>query len=126
MSEHDDQAAFVGWCRLMSRCYPGLALIHAIPNGGGRSRREAGRLKAEGVLAGVPDLFLPVARGGYHGLYIELKRSAVGAAPRGRISRVQADVMTLLRAQGYATTVCYGYAEAIAAVERYFTTAREE
>ena len=30
-------------------------------------------MKRQGVKAGVPDICLPVARNGYHGLYIELK-----------------------------------------------------
>lgn len=33
-------------------------LVFAIPNGGGRSKAEAGILKATGVLAGVPDLLV--------------------------------------------------------------------
>ena len=41
--------------------------------GGKRDAKTATILKRQGVKAGVPDLHLPVARGGYHGLYIELK-----------------------------------------------------
>lgn len=44
-----------------------------VPNGGKRSKVEAFQLKASGVLEGVPDLFLSIARHGYHGLYIEMK-----------------------------------------------------
>ena len=53
--------------------YPELALLYHIPNGGKRDAKTATILKRQGVKAGVPDLHLPVARGGYHGLYIELK-----------------------------------------------------
>jgi len=48
-------------------------LLHHIPNGGLRDKREGARLKASGVIAGVCDLFLPMARRGAHGLYIEMK-----------------------------------------------------
>lgn len=50
-----------------------LALLHHIPNGGARSKATAGRLKAEGVKAGIPDICLPVPKNGYGALYIELK-----------------------------------------------------
>lgn len=74
-TEHDLQKHLVKRFKLLSGQWRELQLIHAIPNGGGRSKAEAGRLKAEGVKSGVSDLFLPVARGRYHGLYIELKKA---------------------------------------------------
>lgn len=48
--------------------------LHAIPNGGTRSLATGARMKAEGTKAGVLDIFLPLARSGYHGLYIEMKK----------------------------------------------------
>ena len=48
-----------------------------IPNGGSRNKLEASNLKKQGVKAGVPDLFLPVGRGSYHGLFIELKSAKI-------------------------------------------------
>jgi len=74
MSEHQEQCALMRMCRLHERKYPGLELIHSIPNGGARHIAVAAKLRAEGVRAGVPDIFLPVPRGSAHGLYIELKR----------------------------------------------------
>ena len=47
--------------------------LFAIPNGGSRHPREAANLKASGVKAGVHDLMLPIARGGYVGLWVEMK-----------------------------------------------------
>lgn len=44
-----------------------------VPNGGYRLGKEAGRMKAQGVKAGVSDLVIRQARGGWHGLYLELK-----------------------------------------------------
>lgn len=71
-----------------------------------RNAREAARFKRMGVKAGVPDLFLPVPRGGCHGLFIELK------APYGRLSDYQRGWLESLKASGYAVSVCYGYDEA--------------
>jgi hypothetical protein len=54
-SEHVEQSLFVQWFR---RSYPNV-LIFAIPNGGARSKATAGRLRVEGVVAGVPALIVP-------------------------------------------------------------------
>ncbi|PMQ04185.1 hypothetical protein DyAD56_15970 [Dyella sp. AD56] len=74
----------------------------AIPNGGRRSKAEAGRLKAEGVRSGVHDLFCSVARSGFHGLYIEMK------ALDGRPSENQIEWLTESIDEGYAAFVCKG------------------
>ena len=75
MSEHDQQVAVVEYCD--AKGYP----VFAIPNGGMRHKRTAAMLKAEGVKAGVPDLFLPVPKGGYCGLFVEMK-DVNGRKPR--------------------------------------------
>lgn len=74
---------------------------------------EARRLKAEGVRAGVPDVFLAIPAQGYHGLFLELK------APKGRVSPDQKTMLETLRASGYACCVCFGWDEAREAVEGY-------
>lgn len=58
----------------MRRAHPELQLLYHVPNEGKRTWRTGARLKSEGLKPGVPDLCLPVARGKYHGLYVELKR----------------------------------------------------
>jgi hypothetical protein len=73
-SESAIQQALIEWVHWQRRTTPALGLLFAIPNGGARSLRTASRLKAEGVVPGIPDLCLPVARRGFHGLWIELKR----------------------------------------------------
>ena len=95
--------------------YPGV-LIYAVPNGGGRSAQEATRLKEEGVLAGVPDLFVAEARGGYFGLYVEMKRRT-----GGRTSDEQDDVMGTLSERGYKAVVCLGADEAWEVVKSYMS-----
>jgi hypothetical protein len=69
-TEHEEQRELVRWFR---QTWPGVR-IFAIPNGGHRSKATAGRLKAEGVASGVPDLFVPAWR-----LWVEMKRSKGGS-----------------------------------------------
>lgn len=106
-TEDTEQAHIFEWAAWASGKYPELDLMHHIPNGGKRSKSEAARFKAQGVKAGVPDIFLPCARGGYHGLYIELKRTK-----GGKISTAQKEWIDALRGQGYKVIVCYGFDEA--------------
>lgn len=73
--EHDLQCSIIDWANTFANEFPELELLHAIPNGGLRRKATAGKLKAEGVKAGVPDLFLPLPNFSKRlaGLYIELK-----------------------------------------------------
>ena len=111
--EHAEQVALVTWAKFESGRVPELALLFAIPNGGHRNKATAGKLKAEGVKAGVPDLCLPVARGHYHGLYIELK------AKGGRATPDQRDWLIELGKQGYYTALCFGWEFAKETIEKY-------
>lgn len=115
--EDTEQIWLFRWAADMQRLkYPELELMHHIPNGGHRSKAEAGRFKAEGVKAGIPDVFLPVARNGFHGLYIELKRQKYG-----RLSPDQEDKIPKLRAQGYRVEVCKGFQQAADLIEDYLS-----
>ncbi len=98
-NEHHAQARFVAWFR---KTYPGT-LIFAIPNGGHRNKVTAMKLKAEGVVPGVPDLFVP-----RWFLWIEFKR-----AQGGTVSKHQKDIMAQLEAAGHYTFVARGYDDAI-------------
>lgn len=60
-----------------------------------------------GVKSGVPDIFLPVPRGGFHGLWIEMKR-----VRSGRVTPAQKDWVERLNGQGYAAHICYGWEQA--------------
>lgn len=102
MVESDLQKALITWARTKEKIYPELKWLHAIPNGGKRDSRTAQLMVAEGVKAGVLDLHLPVARGGYHGLMMELKR------PGGKClapSKEQSEYMEFLDGQGYCTMI---------------------
>lgn len=112
-TEHAEQVTLVRW---FDATYPNLkGRIFAIPNGGSRHKVEAMRLKMEGVRAGVPDLFLPVATGGKHGLFIEMKRTKGGT-----ISPEQKDWLAHLNEQGYRAEVCKGFEAAKAVIQDYF------
>lgn len=113
ISEHEEQANLIGWCRLNEYRLPGLELIFAIPNGGHRIKIIAKRMKAEGVKAGVLDLCLPVARRGFHGLFIEMKTA------QGRPSKAQKWWMERLKAEGYHVEVCKGFDEGRKVLEWY-------
>ena len=112
-TEHAEQVSLIIWSRLNLGKYPELELLHAIPNGGKRTIGVALKLKAEGVKPGIPDLFLPVARGDFHGLYLEMK------AARGNLSPVQKEVQQALRQQGYCVLTCYNWIEASDSIIKY-------
>lgn len=111
--EAREQQALFAWSALSVGKYPELALLYHIPNGGSRNKIEAANLKRQGVKAGVPDICLPVARGGYHGLYIELK------AGRNKATEKQRQWLTALEREGYQAVVCYGWEVAKKAIEDY-------
>jgi hypothetical protein len=112
-SEHDEQKALFEWAAWLTPSYPELRLLHAIPNGGYRMVWTGVRLKEEGVRRGVPDVCLPVARQGKHGLFIELK------AQRGKVRDEQKEWLAALNEQGYLAVVCWGADEAIATIKDY-------
>lgn len=112
--EEVEQTCLFRWAAYSLGAHPELKLLHAIPNGGKRSKSEAARMKAAGVKAGVPDMFLPVARGGSHGLYIELKR-----IKGGRVSAEQLAWMEELTREGYTCAVCHGWEEARKVIQTY-------
>lgn len=120
-TEHDEQVALVQMVERLAVVHPELSLLFAIPNGGQRSKATAGRLKAEGVRAGVPDLFLPVARGCYHGMFVELKRSDHS----NHESPLQVAWRKRLTAEGYHCVVAYGAVEAMQSILEYIAKERE-
>lgn len=111
--EHEIQRTFIDWCRIMEGQIPELVLMHAIPNGGWRHPAVGGKLKAEGVLSGIPDLHLPVAREPWKSLYLEVK------APGGSLSRNQVDRIRELRAHHNVVAVCFGVEELITITTSY-------
>ena len=75
MTEAQHQINVIKWTQQpgIRRKYPELKLLYHIPNERKCSQIQGRQLKLQGVKSGVPDLHLPVARGEYLSLYIELK-----------------------------------------------------
>lgn len=113
MKEAGEQAALMKWTLMVRDRYPELKLLHHIPNGGARDPIEGRHLKAQGVKRGVPDLCLPVARGRYHGLYIEIKTAD------GKPTMEQRWWVEQLNAQGYFADVRHGWEAAKDLLEWY-------
>jgi len=78
-----------------------------------KSKAQAGLFKAMGLKSGVPDLFLPVARQCYHGLFIEMKTS------KGVLSKNQEWWLFELQKQGYRVDIARSCEEAIEGLKEY-------
>ncbi|WP_323115404.1 VRR-NUC domain-containing protein [Pseudomonas guariconensis] len=111
--EGPEQAALMKEIQLR---YPDVfELMYHVPNGGHRLKEVAAKLKAQGVKAGIPDLVLPMARGGYFGLYIEFKATVDPAA----VSPSQQACIRRLNDQGYLAVVCRGHFDAMECLRAY-------
>ncbi len=114
-SEHQEQKALMLWARAqIGKGRKALQNLFAVPNGGHREKAVAGKLKAEGVASGVPDLFLAWPTKQHHGLFIEMKRRA-----KGQVSAEQKAWHERLRSAGYCVVIAKGFEEAITAIGRY-------
>ena len=101
-SEHLEQVRLVSWFR---KTYPDTRIL-AIPNGGIRSASQGANLKAEGVSAGVPDLFVPA-----WSLWVEMKREKGGT-----VSPAQKDWIGYLESIGHQVIVGRGFDDAKAQI----------
>ena len=110
--EHHLQVTCVKWFRLQ---YPN-ELIYAIPNGGQRNIITAKKLKAEGVTAGIPDLFVAAACGGFNGLYIELKNGK-----QGIVSESQKGIIAHLQNKGYKVAVSRSFEDFVSIINAYLS-----
>ena len=110
--EHQIQCAIIDWRDSWPIGNP-RRLLYAIPNGGARSAITGAMLKKEGVTPGIPDLCLPVPRGGFGALYIEVK------APDGRLSPEQKAIGRLLLLERNAVLVVRSAQDAIDGINDY-------
>lgn len=104
-TEFQEQETFVSWFRAS---YPGV-LIFAIPNGIRTSIRSAVKAKREGVVSGVPDLYIPK-----YFLFIEMKRRT-----KCVVSREQKLILNYLNENGQTAVVAKGCDEAISLVKAH-------
>jgi hypothetical protein len=128
-TEHGEQTALFCWAALNTKRFPVLRWLYAIPNGGGRSRAEGSRFKAEGVKKGISDVCLPVpmwkgkanpSKIHYCGIYIEMKRK------NGTMKDVkpeQDEFLEFVQGQGYYGCVAFGWEMAAKTLEWYLNEA---
>jgi len=121
-TEHQEAVALMDLVRDHEPRYPALKRLFHVPNGGLRSKAASGKLKAEGVRAGVPDYLLPVTYGfmqygdKFFGLAIELKRKR-----GGRTSDEQRDWLNYLDDAHWRVAVCNGHEQAWAVICEYLS-----
>lgn len=127
MSEHNQQVTVMNW---FERAYPKYyECLFAIPNGAilaGNAQQRAKQmnyLKAEGYKPGVSDLFLMVARGGYHGLFIEMKDQG---KTKCSVSKTQWEHINAAREQGYMAEWCAGFDGARELITSYMEMDEDE
>lgn len=113
MTEAQEQKALIQRCSY----HPVARKIYAIPNDGKRSIWLGAEFKRRGLKAGMPDLCLPVARGGYHALYIELKTRN----HKNHATKEQKKCIEELRAEGNRCEVAYGWEEAWDIIDDYLS-----
>jgi len=112
--EGNEQKALMNWLQVR---HPHAAKVtYHVPNGGHRVKAVAAQLKAQGVKAGVSDLVVAMARGGFHGLYLEFKATPPHDAV---VSASQLAWQVAVEQQGYLALVCKGLDEAIKALDDY-------
>lgn len=109
--EHNIQAECFAWFTAAFPQYNDL--YWSILNGGYRSKKTAAIMKQEGQKAGVPDTFFAYPAKGYHGLFIEMKKSRMGKRgqliDKGHTSDYQDTMIENLRKVGYRVEVCYSF-----------------
>jgi hypothetical protein len=66
------------------------------------------------IKKGLPDVVLPYARNGYHGMYLELKTETGTPTPE------QSFFIQKLKEEGYFATVVFGFNNAVKTIEDYF------
>jgi hypothetical protein len=109
-TEDQEQIMRVTW--MMKKAIP----FFAIPNGGSRNLLEAMKLKRMGVQPGVPDIFIPISIGQYHGMFIEMKRSKGGV-----VSDNQKYWIDALSREGYYCVVACGFDNAMEMISGYLS-----
>jgi hypothetical protein len=125
-TEHQEQSLLFQWAELSKSRHPELGLLFAIPNFSGRlgkvpplaAIRQAQALNREGRKKGVPDVMLPIPRGKYHGLFVEMKR-----VKGSETSQEQRAWLAALSEQGYRAVRCLGWEQAREEIMAYLEAA---
>lgn len=109
-SEHDLQVQCLRWLHYTHKD----VLCYAIPNGAYTTKTTARKLVAEGVCHGIPDLCIPIGKGGHNALYIEMKNGKAG-----QLSEHQKEMIIKLRLLGNKVVVCRSLDDFINEVDSY-------
>ena len=109
-----EQSKVIAWARANENNYPYLWMLHSSLNGLKRTKNAQGKSKQQGMLSGVPDLFLPVKNNYFVGLYIEMKSA------KGRVSVEQSRFLKCAAENGYSVVVCYSAADAINTIKSHY------
>ena len=112
-TEDAEQSKVMDWAQENVQHRPDLSMLFHAANGGYRTKATAVKMQALGVKKGVPDLHLLCPKGGFHGLFIEMK---VG---RNKPTPEQAAWLAALNMNGYKAVVCYGAEAAKSEIENY-------
>ena len=112
--EYMEQCAVFQWAAAQACKYPELELLTASLAGIRLTIGQAVKAKRGGMKKDMPDLHLPVARNGYHALFIELKEPK-----KGRVRPGQKEMHARLNDEGNLCLVAYGQEEAIRIIREY-------
>ena len=118
--ERDEQEVLFDWAEYAVCTHPELALMYHIPNEGRRSRYAGYKMQLQGMRKGVPDICLPVPKGSYGALYIELKRKK-----GSKTSEDQRAWIDALNRVGNKAVVCKGFEEARDTIINYLNEGRK-
>jgi len=109
--EEAHQISVVTWFRYQ---YPAFKkLLYVIANGENVGSVRMNRLKMLGLVPGMPDLSMAIARQGYHGLFVEMKQ------PKGHLQKNQVEQHEELKQQGYKVVTAYGFDDAKVLISDY-------
>jgi len=112
--EEAEQKAVFKWAAIMETKWPELKYLNGSLTARKRSLFQQKKAKEAGMKPGKPDINLPVVRGGYAGLYIELKRQK-----SGNLKETQKNFLKFLSGQGYYACMCRGSDAAIIIINKY-------
>lgn len=118
--EETEQILLFQWRDMSVKTIPELRWLHSSLNGVPLSPGLASKMKRMGMTRGVVDVFLPIVRGGYAGLYIEMKRR--NGVP-SHLSASQKEFIAFAREQGYRAEWCKGWIPARDLILEYLEVA---
>lgn len=119
MTEYQEQANVIEWARMQESFRPALKVLNGSLSGVRLTTGQSVKAKRSGMKKGYPDLSLPVPRRGFHGLYLEVKRT--GGVPSD-VKDEQMAWMNILNSLGYHACLAFGFDEAVFLIDWYLQT----